>query len=165
MTAAAAAVSAVAIAFHAGQSWQRSPHDILAGRRVSDVWTQGGGGLPRCSLRLTGTDRAAYGQFVAVIDSNSREDESIFVLPNDAELYFLANRRNPFRFYNSALGMRSPEELRDVVRELLDRPPRLVMFRPNDKYNNEMTSQVMDVVRSHYVRVGVIDGREIYQHP
>ena len=43
----------------------------------------------------------------SAVQSASRPDETIFALPNDAELYFLAARRNPFRFYNAALGIRN----------------------------------------------------------
>jgi hypothetical protein len=163
--AAAVAVSVVAIAFHAGQKWQRTPVQILEGQRVSAAWTGDGAGLARCSLRLEAADREIYGQFVSLIQSKSRRDESIFALPNDAELYFLADRRNPFRFYNSALGIRSKGDLRAVLHELVMHPPRIITFRPDDKYNNDMTRQIMDVVRSHYVRVDLIDGTEIYQYP
>ena len=46
-----------------------------------------------------------------VITAHTREGESIFAVPSNAELYFLTQRRNPFRFYNTALGVRTDADL------------------------------------------------------
>ena len=78
-------------------------------------------------------------------------------------MYVLANRRNPFRFYNSVLGITTDEELRHMMAELAARPPRLVIFNPNDKYNNAKSESVMELVRASYVRIDTIDGREVYR--
>jgi hypothetical protein len=77
-------------------------------------------------------------------------------------LYFLARRRNPFRFYNSALGIQTAAELADVMDEMKAHPPRLVAFRPADKYNTAASEQIMDLVRATYVHVDTLDGLEIY---
>jgi hypothetical protein len=153
----------VAVLFHAGQSRLRTPREILEGARVSNVWTNNGAGLTRCRLRLDAADHALYGSLVDAIQRASGPGDSVFALPNDAELYFLAERRNPFRFYNSALGIRSAAELARVIDELTAHPPRLVLFRPADKYNTDASRQVMDVVRSRYDRLQTIEGLEIYR--
>jgi hypothetical protein len=157
------ALTVIAIVFHAGQSRFRTPNQVLAGVRVSDVWVGGEGGLDRCRLRLDRADRDLYGQLVRVIQAETRHDESILVLPNDAELYFLASRRNPTRFFNAALGMTSDEALNDVMSTLTDRPPRLVVFRPDDKYNTDRIRQAMKYVRSTYQHFATIGGLELYR--
>ena len=132
---------------------------------ISNIWSSDAGRLDRGRLRLDRVDRDVYGRFVKVIQAETRADEAIFALPNDAELYFLANRRNPFRFYNSALGIRTDDDLRHVMAEMQARPPRLVIFRPGDKYNNAASARVMSLVKSKYVRIDTIDGRDVYRLP
>jgi hypothetical protein len=161
----AAALADISVVFHAGQSRERTVREILEGRRVSNVWSGDAGGLDRCHLRLDQVDRDVYGRFVRVIHAETQADEAIFALPNDAELYFLANRRNPFRFYNSALGMRTDDDLRHVMTEMRAHPPRLVIFRPDDKYNNAASARVMSLVKSEYVLIDTIDGRDLYRLP
>ena len=159
-----AALTVIAIVFHAGQSRFRSPVQILAGDRVSNVWRdRGEGGLDRCSLQLDRADRELYGQLVRVIQSETRSDESILALPNDAELYFLASRRNPSRFFNAALGVTNDEDLNEVMSMLTGRPPRLVAFRPDDKYNTKAIQHVMNHVRLTYEHFATIGGLELYR--
>jgi hypothetical protein len=156
-------VTVVAVVCHAAQSRHRSPLQILAGDRVTDVWSPAGEGLERCSLRLDKEDRDLYGSLVRVIQAETGPNDSILALPNDAELYFLASRRNPTRFYNGALGMWNDAALNDVLTMLTTRPPRLVAFRPDDKYNNAASQQVMAHVRSAYERFTTVGGLELYR--
>jgi hypothetical protein len=160
-----AALVVIALVYHAGQSRTRTPIQSLQGVRVSNVWRSSDDGLDRCSLRLEPEDRAVYGSLVATIQGSSEPDESIFAMPNDAELYFLARRRNPFRFYNTALGMRTRPELDHVLQVLRTDPPRLVIFRPDDKYNDAASRQVMVFVRSKYTRIAETGGLQVYRRP
>jgi hypothetical protein len=162
-TAATCAIAVVAVVFHAGQSRNRTPVQILQGQRISPVWMAGAGGLERARLRLDPADRDIYGRLVGLIETETGVEDSILAIPNDAELYFLARRRNPLRFYNSALGIKSEADLDAVLAELHTRPPRLVAFRPDDKYNNAASHRVMDLVRSRYDRIDTIAGLDIYR--
>src|SRR5262249_46961248 len=159
----AAAVSFVAVVFHAGQSRLRTPTDILQGRLITNVWANDEAGLPRGSLRLDLADRKLYGQLVSIVQKATQPNELIFAFPNDAELYFLANRQSPVRFYNSALGIRTEEELNGVMHDLSTRPPRLVAFRPDDKYNTELSARITTFVKAHYVLIDTIGGLEFYR--
>ena len=161
---ATAALALVAVVFHAAQSRERTPVQMLQGQRISNVWSGAAGGLDRANLRLDAGDRSLYGGLVALIESKTRADESILAVPNDAELYFLARRRNPMRFFNSALGIKGDDDLTRVLGEIGRHPPRLVLFRPDDKYNNAASQQVMALVRSRYVQLDTIDGLEIWEH-
>jgi hypothetical protein len=50
------------------------------------------------------------------------------------------------------------------VIQALDRmPPRLVIFRPNDKYNTSKTAEVMTAVSSTSSLLGEHDGAKIYR--
>jgi hypothetical protein len=154
-------VAGIALVFHAAQPRQRTPVQILRGERTAE-WDSVRPALERTSLRLSAEDRRSYGLIVAAIERESRSHESILVLPNDAELYFLARRRNPVRFYNSALGIQREEDFADVMALLERSPPRLVIFRPNDKYNTAFSLRVMAAVRARYTSRGHIEGLDMY---
>jgi hypothetical protein len=155
-----AAAIVVAVVFHAGQPRSRTPMQILEGDRASTVSTNRG--LRRASLRLDPSDRVSYERIISRIERSTGPDDTIVALPNDAELYFLAKRRNPFRFYNAALGVLTPPDLDGVIAEFERHPPRLVAFRPDDKYNTQASSTIMDFVRAHYERIDTIDGLDLY---
>jgi hypothetical protein len=156
------ALIVVAVVFHAGQTRLRTSTEILEGRRLTNTWDGGGEGLDRCSLRLDESDRVFYGRLVRLIQRETAPDASILAVPNDSELYFLARRRNLFRFYNVSAGILTAEDLADAVGRMNVDPPRLVTFRPLDKYNNRASRQLMDFVRTKYVHADTFDDMEIY---
>jgi hypothetical protein len=161
--AATVALSVVAIAFHAGQTRHRTNRDIVEGRIVSNIWTdEGRGPMPRATLQLERSDLETYGSLVDLIRRETEEGEAILAMPNDAELYFLAERRNPVRFYNSAMIQR--DEDADALRRLIDEsPPRLILFRPGDKYMTALVDDVMARVKGRARLLTVIDGLEVYR--
>jgi hypothetical protein len=160
-----AAVTVVAIVFHAGQSRDRTLGQILTGSRESLVWATAEAGLQRSSLQMSQADRRLYGRLVSVIQAATRPDESILALPNDAELYFLTSRRNPTRFYNAALGMTNAAERDDVMSILTTSPPRMVIFRPSDKYITPSVRQIMGYVGSTYEKFATIGEFDLYRLP
>ena len=89
-------------------------------------------------------------------------DASILAVPSNAELYFLAERRNAFRFYNTALGVRTDADLAHVEQTLRENPPRLVTFNRDDKYNTSRSIQIMEIVRHRYVLLGRFDPFDVY---
>jgi hypothetical protein len=161
--AAAAALAAVALAFHAGQSRHRTSVQILEGHRDTDVWTSRAGGLDRASIQLSKSDRDTYGRLVHLIRSETRQDDSILALPNSSELYFLAERRNPTRFYNSTMGLLNSADVRALLSVMQERPPRIVVFRPDDKFNTAESRDLMAYVASTHVLIDTIDGAEVYR--
>jgi hypothetical protein len=159
----AIALTIVAVAFHAGQSSSRTPFEAARGVRTVDA------ALPRCaqlgrsSLRVEQHECEAYGRLVTAITAEAPPGSRILAIPSDAELYFLADRANPFRFYNTALGVRSSEDLAAVLDVLRRRPPAVVTYRPADKYNTDASRRIMAAVRSHYERFNTIEGVELYR--
>jgi hypothetical protein len=119
--------------------------------------------LPRSRLRLDAADADTYGRVVDRIQHETLPTDAILALPNDAELYFLANRRNPFRFYNSALGIRTQDDLSAATKVLSGSPPRIVTFRPDDKYNTAASRTIMADVRSRYDLLDRLGGLEVYR--
>ena len=161
--AAAVALSAVAVIFHAGQTRERNPVQILAGDRVTKFADLVDCGLPRCSLKVSASDHMTYGDLAKVIEAHTAPDDFILAIPNDAELYFLTGRKNPTRFYNASQGTTTSELQHEVVQALDRHPPQLVFFRPDDKYNTRATLDIMTRVRSRYAFLGSQHGIEIYR--
>lgn len=160
---AAASIAVVAILFHAGQSFSRTSVQVLEGRRTFSNATPMCQPFARSSLRVERADCDEYHELVSAVQSVTSAREYIFALPSDAELYFLANRPNPFRFYNTALGVRTDAELNAVLQTLVERPPRLVAYRPDDKYNTPASRRIMEYVRSAYERFDTIGRVELYR--
>ena len=144
---------------HAGQPVTRGLAGIATGVRAPiDKETMDF----RVGLRVPPTDRAFYEWLVPLIMEHSRFDESILALPVNPELYFMTKRRNPTRFFNSALGLRDEEDVQVLLSTLVVDPPALVVFHENDKYMTPNTLKVMVKVRETYHRIAARDGFEVY---
>jgi hypothetical protein len=156
-----ALLAIVALVYHAGQSSMRGGRELLAGTPAHSAITSAA--FFRNGLRLDPEDREPYRAVAEVIRRETAADDTILALPSDAILYFLADRRNPTRFYNSAVGITRPETLTSL-RNLLERqPPKLVTFRPADKFNTDASLALMAEVRARYELVEVLYGVEIYR--
>ena len=161
--AAAFAIIAVAVTFHAAQSYVRTPRQTLAGDRTLTAQTPLCVSPSRASLRIERADCQPYLALAARIRAEATPDQTVLAVPNDPELYFLSQRRNPFGFYNTAFGVRSETDLRDVLALLAAHPPRIVTYRPGDKYNTAASRQIMQRVRASYDRFDEVDGVELYR--
>ncbi len=154
---------AVAIYFQGGQSFTRGFGGIVKGVRVP--WADAGGRVPRLDLYTDESFIRTYSQMIAFIQSNTRPAESIFVFPNNAEVYFLAQRRNPFRFFSADLGITDEAEYRKVLQTFQSAPPRCVVFLSADKRNTVYTLRLLEFIQRRYrfaKRAGLF---EIYVWP
>jgi hypothetical protein len=158
----AMALSAIGVYFHAGQPASRSVADILQGRRTASL---GASALPHCSLKVDPAESGRYAAVVDLIQQRVPEHDAILAIPSNAELYFLSGRRNAFRFYNTALGVRDEAAVEAVERVLRESPPKLVTFNAADKYNTRASLQIMDVVKARYVLLGRYEPFDVYVLP
>lgn len=155
-------LSAIGVYYHAAQPLSRSQSDVLKGIRAApDLGNDGS--LMRSSLKIQPDDRVGYAELIRLIESETKPGETIFALPSSAELYFLSGRENPFRFYNSALGIRTDRELQLVINTIVNRPPKLVMYKPSDKYNTPYSKEIMTLVGQRYAYLGKMHGFEVYR--
>lgn len=120
-------------------------------------------GLARCSLQITEEEQETYRQLLVFINDDSRPGDAILALPSHAEFYFLGERRNPLWFFNSALGLRTHDDLDRALERLAADPPRLIFFKPEDKYTTPLTRELLTRVWWHYQHVTTIDGIEVYR--
>ncbi|HEY2962464.1 MAG TPA: hypothetical protein VGJ37_08630, partial [Pyrinomonadaceae bacterium] len=70
---------------------------------------------------------------------------------------------NPFRFFNTALGIRTASDLQRVKEAIIEHPPKLVIYRADDKYNTDSSRQIIDLVKQRYEFLGETGGFEIYR--
>ena len=156
---AAGALAAIGVYFHAGQPASRSIAGLLHGTRMTSVRASS---LPHSSLRIDPDEGRRYAALVDLIRQRVPADGSMFAVPSNAELYFLSQRRNAFRFYNTALGVRSDADVAAVEQTLHDHPPSLVTFNRDDKYNTPQSLQIMEAVKHQYVLLGRFDPFDVY---
>ena len=159
----ALALSLIAVYYHAGQPITNQLADVLGGRRNITTLNQRLSSLPRASLKIQANEEKPYADVLHVIETETQPADTIFAVPTNAEFYFLSGRRNPFRFYNTALGIRRDSDLQRVKETIVEQPPRLVIYRPDDKYNTDAARQIMDLVKQRYEFLGDVDGFEIYR--
>lgn len=153
-------LSAIALHYQAAQPLTRGVAGIVAGDRIAlspERWSH------RVGLHVDQADMALYDGLVATIEAQVGLDEKILALPFSPELYFLTGRTNSFRFYNSALGIRTDAELQTALQQLQTHPPRLVLYRADDKYNTRASHTLMDYVRRNFDVVGRRGAFEIYR--
>src|SRR5688572_7705621 len=156
------AFSAIAIYYHAAQPVTRSLAGIIRGERVGLV---PGAAIKRAGLWVEPESLKTYTELITAIQANSQPSETIFVLPYNSELYFLAERRNPFRFWNTAVGIRPGYEEQHVMDVLRNTPPRVVVIAPRDRNNTRTSEAIIAYVREHYSLVQTIGSFEVYRAP
>jgi hypothetical protein len=148
-----------ALRFQAAQPISRGLAGTVASRRAPLLPSVP---LPRSHLWIEPDERERYAQLLGLIDRESNANETLLSIPSNAELYFLSGRRNPFRFYNTALGLADEEALLRAEAALLAAPPRLVVFAPGNKYNTDLSRRLMQFIRERYALLQTIDGFEVY---
>jgi hypothetical protein len=158
----ATALAGIGVYFHAGQPSSRSMTDVLQGHRAATLRASA---LPHCSLKVDPAESGRYAAVVDLIQQRVPEHDAILAIPSNAELYFLSGRRNAFRFYNTALGVRDEAAVEAVERVLRETPPRLITFNAADKYNTRASLQIMDVVKQRYVLLGRYEPFDVYVLP
>ena len=144
---------------HAAQPLSRGWTGILRGTRHFEYVSSSNG---RCGLHVASESEAVYTEICDLIDEQCARDETILALPSNAEIYFLSGRENPFRFFNTALGLRTDRDAREAVALLESAPPRLVFHHPEDKYNTDQSRILINWVRARYRKLPSIGHFDVY---
>ena len=155
-----ASMLAIAVHYHAGQPLSRGMAGTASGVRVE---TSENAIVPRAGLRVEDADARTYLALLEMIERETSPDASILALPSHAELYFLSGRRNPVRFFNSALGIVTDDQLERVLSLIEREPPALVFHDPRDKYNTPATHAVVKRVAETYEALPAVGGIMVYR--
>jgi hypothetical protein len=101
---------------------------------------------------------------VHIIEEETDKGDYLFAVPDNPELYFMTDRRNPFRFFSTDHGVLSETEVKDVIQTLETLHPRIITFAPNDKRNTIHSLAIMDHVREHSQLLSKDNFFEIYRY-
>jgi hypothetical protein len=158
----AVVMSVIVIYYQAGQPLTRMLSGIIRGERVPFVTAEK---LERTGLVIDPKSLDIYTTIVQTIKNNSRQDDAIFAMPYNPEFYFLSDRKNPFRFWNTFVGIRSDAEQEQVMEVFRNTPPRVVVIAPRDRNNTNASRAIIEYVRANYTMIQVIDDFEVYRAP
>lgn len=153
-------LSLVGLSYQAGQPLTRSWDQTVAGK-TSGIMTASG--LPRVSLTIAVEDAVHYSYLLQVIETETSVADSILALPVNPELYFLGRRRNSLRFSNAAFGLRDEEDLAEANARLGADLPRLLFYRPEDRYNTPLVRRLVAELLPRYRLLDAREGVEIYR--
>jgi hypothetical protein len=154
--------AAIALYYHAAMPQSRHLQGDVAGERR---FPRARLASPLAGIYVDSAEASLYNELLSLTWKESRPGDSIFVLPTDAELYFLARRTNPFRFYNTALGVRSPVALDSVLHVLTCHAPKLVFYKPDDKYNTPASARIAAMVQESYQPLITIPPFQVFRRP
>jgi hypothetical protein len=136
----------VALYYQAGMVTPSLQGVVAGERRFPTTLLQ----LPVAGIYVDSADAELYERLVQLTERETQPGDTIFAFPTNAEIYFLSRRTNPFRFYNTALGIRSSADLEETLRVIRCHPPKLVFFNPEDKYNTPASARIAAVLQAQY---------------
>ncbi len=118
---------------------------------------------PVAGIYVDAADAQLYQSLLRLIERETQPGDTIFVLPTNAELYFLGRRVNPFRFYNTAVGISSAAALDSVLQVIRCRPPKLVLYDPSDKYNTAASLRIAGALGARYEKLAPVPPFEVFR--
>lgn len=139
--------AAIAVRFHAAQPHTRTLQQAVAGERVPLVENRT---VPRAQIWMEADQERVYGELIARIHALTRASDLLWVVPNDAEVYFLARRESAVDFWSSALGIGNAAAEAELIRQLLADPPALIVHARGDKSTTPALLRVLDAISDQY---------------
>jgi hypothetical protein len=152
----------VSLYYQAAQPIGRTLGGIIRGDRIGLVPATT---LPRTGLWIDPESLRIYTEVVQTIQNQTQPNDTIFVIANNPEFYFLAERRNPFRFWNTAVGVRNEQEASGIMNVLKNGPPKIIVIDPTDRNNTPYSNEMIAYVRSTYTLIKTVSNFEIYHAP
>lgn len=146
LAALAAFCCVIGVYSHAGQSYRRSFKQTLLGERASQQRSD----LDRSGLWMDPDELDTYRQVVSILRATTATGTPIFALPNNAEIYFLADRPNPFRLFNTTISSRGADMNQAFLKEFDRVAPAWVVHDTEQHYNTADTELLMAHIRDRY---------------
>ncbi len=140
-------LSVVSIAFQAGEPSSRSIMDHIRAGKATLLDSRGQ--LSKVDLWINENSLEAYKKVSHLIEKETNPGDYLFAIPNNAELYFMTERRNPFRFFSTDHGVLNEREVQHVIQRLEELRPRIITFSPKDTRNTPHSLAIMDHVREY----------------
>lgn len=155
-------LSGMSLAFHAGEPSTRSLMDHM--RTAKAEFFDSRGQLPKVDLWIEKERMEAYRKVVRLIEEETHKGDYLFAIPNNSELYFMTERRNPFRFFSTDHGVLNASEVQGVIQRLQTIRPRIITFAPNSNRNTRQSLAIMEHVRRHSTLLSKDKVFEVYRY-
>src|SRR6185503_5688108 len=155
-------VTFVSIRYQAAQPVGRTLGGIIRGERIELVPATT---LPRTGLWIDPESLRIYTEVVNTIQDQTQPQDTIFVIANNPEFYFLSDRKNQFRFWNTAIGVRDENEAALVMNVLKNQTPKIIVIDPNDRNNTSYSNEMIAYIRGSYRLLKTVGQFEIYLAP
>lgn len=146
--------------YQAAQPCQRGTQGMLEGER--QILT-GKESMPKLGLKMLPLHADIFEEVVDYIKKQTSEKDTLLVFPSDPEIYFLSDRKNPFRFTFTPAALQSPKDLEEVLKQFQAHPPKMVIYNPEDKYNTPLALQLLEEIKKSYSLKKTIRPFEIYE--
>ncbi len=153
-------IAGVALYYQAAMPLSRHLQGMVAGERRFPITPLP---TPVAGIYVEAAEVQLYQSLVRLIDRETQPGDTIFALPMNPELYFLGRRTNPFKFYNTAVGIRSSADLDSVLQVIECQPPKLVFYDPMDKYNTPASVRIAGVLEAQYEKLARIPPFEVFR--
>jgi hypothetical protein len=153
------ALCAVGLFWQAGQPLSRGWAGVASGRLVA---AHASASLPKASLRIEAADYDTYRRLLAAIDRHAGPSDGLLAVPVNPELYFLSGRRPPVKFFSTALGLHSEEDVRAASAALQADPPAVIVHCPKDKYNTTLGDALLKSVLGAYEHVDTVGDFDVW---
>jgi hypothetical protein len=153
-------IAGVALYYQAAMPVTRPLRDIVAGERRFPTTPLPS---PVAGIYVDTAEARLYASLVRLIDRETGFGDTIFALPMNTELYFLGRRTNPFKFYNTAVGIRSAADLDSVLQVIRCQPPKLVFYDSTDKYNTAASVRIAGVLKTQYEKLAGVPPFEVFK--
>ena len=153
-------IAAAALYYQAAMPLTRHLQGIVSGERRFPATPLP---FPVAGIYVDAADAQLYQSLIQLIDRETQPGDTIFALPMNAELYFLGQRTNLFKFYNTAVGVRSAAELDSVLQVIRCHPPKLVFYDPTDKYNTSASVRIVSTVRRQYEKLATVPPFDVFR--
>ena len=101
-----------------------------------------------------------YHEGVALIQDVTAQGEPIISLPYSAEWYFLSHRPNVTKHTALGLSLVDRSTLAECQKEIEKIGPRVIVFRPRDKYNTPLSQELRQWLEGSYTLARTIQGYE-----
>ena len=155
-------LSGMSLKYQVGEPIIRTFMDHV--RTVTTELYDSRGQLPKVDLWIDETSLKAYGKVVRIIEKETNPGDYIFAIPNNAEFYFMTERRNPFRFFSTDHGVLNESEVQHVIQQLEMLRPRVITFSPDDDRNTEHSLAIMEHVRQNSTLLSKDKSFEVYRY-
>ncbi len=146
--------------FHAAQPLSRGISGSIKGNTVSERVPCD---LSRCSLDVEPDVAMVYQELIEFIDAQSGPEDLVLAIPFNPELNYLSKRRSPVRFYNSALGLRTNEQVAEALDQISRSSTQLIIHNPTDKYNSPALNPLLRHTRDHYIHIATVGPFHVYK--